>query len=269
MPLGANVPDFLGGACRAAGKRGVRLACLTADASGTIRMRGGCRLMATGETEKWRAPAPVADTADAASAEGVSDDDKPESGQESLSGYVETVVYTADKESVSVGEIVEAEQNVSLLPLLMLPAVALVSPLSGIPLFSSTMGIMIFLVSLQIVAGRRTVWLPRWIRNLWADGHHVQSAFNWVKPLTRWLDAHTNPRLRGLSRMPLVLVPQVLCLFSGLIIPFLELVPFSSSLIGLGVTLLALGMLARDGVILLLATIPYVAAGWIIFTIAS
>lgn len=209
--------------------------------------------------------APAADAADASSATDPSADDL----QESLSGYVETVVYTADKESVSVGEIVEAEQSVSLLPLLMLPAVALVSPLSGIPLFSSAMGIMISLVSLQIVAGRRTVWLPRWIRNLWANGHHVQNAFNWVKPFTRWLDQHTNARLRGLSRMPFVLVPQVLCLFSGLIIPFLELVPFSSSLIGLGVTLLALGMLARDGVILLLACIPYAGAGLIIFSIAS
>lgn len=229
-------------------------------------MRGGCRLMVTGDTKEWRAPAPAAD---AASAESARDEDEPEPQQESLSGYVETVVYTADKESVSVGEIVEAEQNVSLLPLLMLPAVALVSPLSGIPLFSTAMGIMIFLVSLQMVAGRRAVWLPRWIRNLWANGDHVKNAFNWVKPLTRWLDEHTNARLRALSRMPFVLVPQVLCLFSGLIIPFLELVPFSSSLIGLGVTLLALGMLARDGVILLLASIPYAAAGWIIFTIAS
>jgi hypothetical protein len=49
--------------------------------------------------------------------------------------------------------------------------------------------------------------------------------------------------------------------------PFLEFVPFSSSALGAGVALLAIGMLSRDGVITLLALLPYAGLIWLILRV--
>jgi hypothetical protein len=62
-------------------------------------------------------------------------------------------------------------------------------------------------------------------------------------------------------------VPQTLCLVSGLTMPLLELVPFTSLIVASGVFLLALSMLVRDGLLFLLALLPY--AGLIAITISQ
>ena len=46
--------------------------------------------------------------------------------------------------------------------------------------------------------------------------------------------------------------------------PLLEFVPFSSSIMGVGVALLALGILTRDGIVILLGLVPYGVVGWLI-----
>jgi hypothetical protein len=46
--------------------------------------------------------------------------------------------------------------------------------------------------------------------------------------------------------------------------PLLEFVPFSSSVMGVGVALLALGILTRDGLVILFGLIPYAVVGWLI-----
>ena len=63
-----------------------------------------------------------------------------------------------------VGDVITVLGRKSYAPLLMVPGLALVSPLSGIPGFSSICGITIALVSLQMMAHRRVLWLPKWLR---------------------------------------------------------------------------------------------------------
>jgi hypothetical protein len=65
-----------------------------------------------------------------------------------------------------------------------------------------------------------------------------------------------------------VLLPQMLCVLCGLAMPFLELLPFSSSLLGMAVLLISVGFLVRDGVytlaglvfIFIAASIPFAVA---------
>lgn len=174
-----------------------------------------------------------------------------------------------EDDNVSVGDLVDSVGQVSLLPLILLPAIALTTPLSGIPLFSSSMGVIIFLVSAQMLVDRSNVWLPIRVLNLEAKANRVRNALAWAKPVANWLDRHAQPRLTVLAEKPFVLVPQLLCLISGLILPILEFVPFTSSLVGMAVSLLAFGMLRRDGIVLLIAFVPYVAVVWLVATAIS
>lgn len=184
--------------------------------------------------------------------------------QYSLNSLVDRIIDTTDAEKVSVDRLVDAVGHASFTPLLLIPAVAVATPLSGIPLFSSMMGVLIFLVAVQMLFRRDHLWFPQWLLRRNADSGRVRAAFERVRPVMKWLDSHTHERLSVLVYRPLVFVPQILCVLTGLFMPFLEFVPFSSSLAGIAVAVLALGMLARDGLYIVFGFIPYVGLAWLV-----
>lgn len=153
---------------------------------------------------------------------------------------------------VQLRQVVDALGADSFIPNLMVPALAVVSPLSGVPLFSSLCGITIALVSAQMLAQRKRVWLPARLLDKSIDAGKLRKAIERMRRPARWLDRVTEERLRMLVRRPMLWVTQLLCLLCGLAMPFLELVPFTSSILGATVSLFAFGMLARDGLFTLI-----------------
>lgn len=185
-----------------------------------------------------------------------------------LLDLVDQIDAGATGKKVSVNRLVDIIGTDSFSSLLLVPALAVATPLSGIPLFSSAMGVMIFLVSLQMVLKRDHVWLPAWLLRRHVNSDRLRAAFAKIRPALAWIDAHSHPRMALFTRRPLRTVVQLLCLVSGLLMPLLEFVPFSSSLLGLGVAFLSLGLLARDGAIIALAMVPYFGVAWLFITIA-
>jgi len=193
-----------------------------------------------------------------------SDTSQDETPPASLPEIIDRVLRAADVEVTDIRAILHSFGRASFTPVLLLPAIAVATPLSGIPLFSSLMGIFIAIVSAQMLARRRHLWLPEFILARQISGQKLTSAFTRIRRTAVWIDSHTAKRLRLFSRRPLIFVPQLICLLSGLMMPFLEFVPFSSSVAGIGVAILALGMLARDGVVILLGLLPYAGVAWLI-----
>jgi len=185
----------------------------------------------------------------------------------SLPEIIDRVLGAAETEHLDLDTVIRLFGRASFTPILLLPALAVVTPLSGIPLFSSMMGMIIVLVSAQMVFRRRSLWLPSWILQRQVRGELVSAAFTRIRPAAVWAVRHTAVRFRALVSQPFVLIPQILCLLSGLMMPPLEFVPFSSSLLGLGVSLLALGMLTRDGVLTVIGLLPYGGVAWLVWRV--
>ena len=158
----------------------------------------------------------------------------------------------AEGDKVRVGQIAEALGQDSLPPNLMIPAFAVASPLSGVPLFSSICGLLIALVSAQMLIGRDHVWLPGFLMRRQVSGDRLRKALDWMEKPARFLDRVSHERLTPLVRRPMRWIVQGICLCCGLVMPLLEFIPFTSSLMGVVVSLLAFGLLARDGVFVLL-----------------
>lgn len=169
-----------------------------------------------------------------------------------ITDLIDRVRGAADGDTVSVARITQALGRDSLPPNLMIPALAVVSPLSGVPLFSSICGMLIALISAQMLMGRDHVWLPGFLMRRRVSGARLRSALDWMTRPALFLDRVTDERLTPLVRRPLRWIVQAVCLCCGLAMPFLELVPFTSSLLGGVVSLLAFGLLARDGVFVIL-----------------
>ena len=181
----------------------------------------------------------------------------PQSGAGAVVDKIET---TLGADRTRLGDVVDAIGHAGYTPLLMLPALALVSPLSGVPGFTSVCGILIAAVSAQMMLRRPTLWLPGWMRRTSLSSARVHRIINWFRLPARWLDCITRQRLTGLVTPPFLILPQGLCLTLGLIIPLLELVPFTSSILGAVIVILAAGMFAGDGLLALAGMLVAAAA---------
>lgn len=187
----------------------------------------------------------------------------------SVNEIVDRLAELADQDRIIVGEMVDAFGSQSFLPLLMIPALLVVSPLSGIPLFSSACGITIAAISVQMVAGRQRLWLPQFVVRRSLEGERARDAIERLHGVASWLDHHAQDRFRPLLRWPGRKLIQALCLLCGIAMPFLEVVPFSSSVLGAAVLLFATALLLRDGLFALFGMVAMSSAAGILLTVAG
>lgn len=162
---------------------------------------------------------------------------------------------SAAGDETSLNDIVRSLGRASFIPNLMLPAVAVISPLSGIPLFSSSCGLLIALVSAQMMVRGDHIWLPDFLLRRRINTERLIRAIEAMQTPAGWIDSLTRPRLRILTRAPIIWLAQLVCLLAGLTMPFLELFPFTSTILGCVVLLIALGMLTDDGLFILIAAL--------------
>lgn len=149
--------------------------------------------------------------------------------------------------TVRVGDILDAFGPSAFLPAMMVPALIVLSPLSGIPLLPTVFGTMIALTAIQALVGRQGLWLPAALRGRRLSGPRLHGALVRLVRVAGWLDDHARDRLRPLVRPPLDAVPKALCAVSGGAMPFLELVPFSSSILAAAVLFFTTALLVEDG----------------------
>lgn len=154
----------------------------------------------------------------------------------------------SDRQEVRLRELLEAFGPTSFVPALMVPAILVVSPLSGIPLFSSICGLTIMLIALQMFFARRHLWLPRFVMERRVKGDKLRRAMGKMHRVADFMDRVSRDRLRFLVVTPGNRVPQAMCAVAGGSMPFLELLPFSSSILGLAVLSCSVAFLARDGI---------------------
>lgn len=161
---------------------------------------------------------------------------------------IDRVMTLAEADRVSMQDVIEGFGSASFLPFLLIPALIVVSPLSGIPLLSSTLGLTIALIAAQMLVNRDHLWLPGFITRREIAGERLRANLRRLHRAAEWIDRHSRRRLSWLVTPPASVLPRMLCVVCGGLMPFLELVPFSSSILATAVVLFSVGFLARDGV---------------------
>ncbi len=162
----------------------------------------------------------------------------------------------ADRDRVSLLELVRSWGQNSFLPILLVLALMVMSPLSGIPMFSSFCGINIALVSLQMLLKRDHLWLPDFVGRLTIPGKRLLAASGHMRRVAEFFDRYTRAnRLHQLVDRRGRAVTQALCVVAGMSMPLLEIVPFSSSVLGTAVLCFALSLLSRDGVLTVIGVV--------------
>jgi hypothetical protein len=163
-------------------------------------------------------------------------------------------------EDVSIGLIQEVAGQRAAGPMLLLPALVVISPLSIVPGIPTMVGINTILIAGQLALGRDRIWLPEWLRGRCLSAKHAKTLLKFLKPVSRAADGVVKRRFRLLTSAPLRRVGAAVCVLVGAIMPFLEFIPFTSTVAATIIAVFALAITARDG-FLALAWIGLVLAG--------
>lgn len=183
-----------------------------------------------------------------------------ERGPTSLSALLERVRHAGHRDdSVSLGAILEAIGRRGFAPFLLLAGLVTLAPLVGdIPGVPTLMASLVLLAGSQLLAGRRSIWLPRWLLERRISRDRFRRVLAWLERPAGWIDRLLKQRLVWLTRPPAHLGIALTCLVVALAMPPMEVIPFSANGAGLALTLFALALLADDG---LLALLGYLLTG--------
>jgi hypothetical protein len=128
----------------------------------------------------------------------------------------------------------------------------MVSPLSAIPFLPSLVAVVILLIAGQAVIGRHHLWLPDVIMRRSISASKLVRALDSLKKPAAWIDAHRSGRWTALTQQPISLLAYLVIIAVALTWPPLSLVPFSTTLSAVGLSLLAAGQTLRDGIFVML-----------------
>lgn len=188
----------------------------------------------------------------------------------SLTDILDALEEAASEDVVSVQQILEEIGNRSFAPMILVPALILVSPLSGIFGLPTIGALFMLLVTLQKLLGRDHVWLPEVLKRRKIGSDKMKKAVGWLRKPCAWIDRRTHKRLSILVSRPANLVTLLTITTICLIIPMLEVLPMVTSIFATAISLFSVGLLARDGLFTLLGYMQATLSGglviWLIVT---
>lgn len=192
-----------------------------------------------------------------------------ETSLESLTAVVERIIRETEQGAVSVNDLLRSFGQTSFAPLLIIPALVLITPLSGIPGMSTFCGVVIMLIAGQRLVGHEQIWLPGWIRKRSIMSEKLNNGMCRLLPFTRFVDRYSQKRLTFLFKRPLSFILPLVCVMAAAVTPLMEIIPFSSSIAGVAIALIACAILTRDGLFALLALLPIGGVLWGIYTVMT
>lgn len=163
-------------------------------------------------------------------------------------------------EHVSVSDVMGAFGTRTFGPAIMVPALMEITPIGAIPGVPTFLAVLIMLVAAQKMFGRQTLWLPAVIANRCVPASKLAKAVDKLRGLGRFMDRHFHRRLKALTRAPFSQIAAAMVVLLCLTVPFLEVLPFASSVPMLAIAGFGLAVLVRDGVLMLAALAISLAA---------
>lgn len=167
---------------------------------------------------------------------------------------------------VSVEDVHQALGQRAFGPLLLLAGLAALTPVGLVPGAPTLLALIVLLIAGQLAFGAKAVWLPKVIGRRTIAGERLAKAIRFVRRPAAWMDRIARPRLPMLLSSPGIRAAAAMCIAIAFAIPPLELVPFGVAAPASAITAFGLGLIARDGLLILVAwTASAAAVGLLVF----
>jgi hypothetical protein len=172
-----------------------------------------------------------------------------------LSEILDQLEASVEGERISVERIVEHLGHKSFASVMLVFALISLSPASAIPGLTATVAAVVFLLVVQMIAGRPAVWLPRFIMRRQLSAKALCKGISWLRAPLAFVERGLKPRLTFLFHRPWVWLPMLLTLALTLAMPFMEAIPTSGSIASAVIALFAAGLLTHDGALASISTV--------------
>lgn len=170
---------------------------------------------------------------------------------ENLSDVLDQLVDNTEGDESSVRDVLNALDSRSFGPVLLVPAVLAVSPLGTIPGASVFTGALIFLIAAQMLFSRSKIWLPKRLLEVTVPRDKLVESVKKTRPWATWFEHWIHNRLAFLVDAPFRQgIALIVMILAVLFIP-LAFLPFAVAVPGTAISLIALGMTAKDGALVL------------------
>lgn len=181
---------------------------------------------------------------------------------DNICGQVDCGLNPLAKSEVTIRELLATVGRRSYGPLLLLIGLFAISPITAVPGLTWFSAVLVFLVAVQMLIGRRTPWLPKGALDRTVSRELVVKGVNAARPWAQRIDKLLKPRLTFLAVQPFVNLIALVCIAAALSMIPLGFIPFAPMIPSLAIVLFGLGMTARDGLVLFLAMAGVSAAAW-------
>ncbi|NNE53472.1 MAG: exopolysaccharide biosynthesis protein [Sulfitobacter sp.] len=176
---------------------------------------------------------------------------KPQDKDHSLTRLLDAINTKGEGRTVTFREMLDQIGENAITPFILVIAVLMVSPLSGIPGTPTVSALIIFTMTVQALSGRKRLWLPEALLRQKIRVRYLQRAVRWLRAPCAFLDHHSQRRLAFLTVGPMRWVTLGVCALIPLTWPLLELLPMVTSFGAATIALLVFGLFTRDGVYVL------------------
>lgn len=174
-------------------------------------------------------------------------------GRHATSSLLRRVVTSNTQDSLGIGEIKNALHERGFGILLAIVALPLCIPIPTPPGYTTLFAIPIFIFAVQMIIGHKSPWLPNWITQRKIKRTTLSAFVTRANRTLRKLEALLRPRLTFAGSRTGEKVVGVFCFIFAISIavplPFTNLPP------GWGVLLMSLGLLSKDGLVVIIGMI--------------
>lgn len=182
-----------------------------------------------------------------------------------LSDVLDQLESSIHDESIAVAEVIEKLGSHSFASLMLVFSLISTSPASAIPGITTVVAAVVFILVVQMIAGRNCLWLPGVITRRRMSSQKLRKGIGWLRKPVHFVERFLKARLTFLFHRPWLWLPLILILGLTLFMPFMEIIPTSGSIASAVIALFAASLLTRDGALtiaslVLLSAVP--AAVW-------
>ena len=164
-----------------------------------------------------------------------------------LSDVLDELERSIDGEQVRVAHVVDTMGRRSFASLMLVFSLISTSPASAIPGMTAIVAVLVFILVVQMMVGRDSVWLPSFITRRKMSADKLNKGIRFMRKPVHFVERFLKPRLTFLFHRPWLWLPLTLILCLTLFMPFMELIPTSGSIASGVIALFAASLLTRDG----------------------
>ncbi len=192
-------------------------------------------------------------------------DDRTENPLEDL---IDDAIDAADGDTLSVGDLLDAFGTRSFGPVIAMLALIDITPIGAVPFLPMLLAALILLISVQLLFGKTHPWIPAAIRERTVETDRVEQARRKSSKWLRRIDRVVTPRLQwatgGTAQWLAAVCVCLLALVMGA--PPLELIPYATAVPAAVILLFGLGLMARDGLLMLMGFAGTGIALWVSYS---